>query len=177
MKWVLMMAVGLVVQTASAADAKQKAGARDGENKTVAHDSGSLDPSKIGTTSDAGVVDAGATLAGGFSFGQVLRAKGDLSKDEIKTVVKKHNSEIGACYQALLARSTGKQPVPQGTATLKFTVDQEGTVYEAAIAPGGLDDPTLASCIVEKVLAWTFPKPRGEGPVKVTFPLKLVPEE
>lgn len=161
MRWVQTIVVALMALAAAASEPKQKmpdAGARPFVN-------------------DGGVADAGATLAGGFVFGQVMRAKGDLSKDEIKTVVKAHNPEIGACYQKLLDRSAGKQPLPQGTATLQFTVDPEGKVSAATIAPGGLDDPTLASCIVERVLAWTFPRPRGDGPVKVTFPLKLMPDE
>src|SRR5688572_11057910 len=156
MRWLLTIVVSLIALATAASEPKQKSALSAGGSKPL-----------VTGTSDGGVADAGATLAGGFVFGQVMRAKGDLSKDEIKTVVKAHNRKIGACYQKLLERNASKQPVPQGTATLKFTVDQEGRVADAAIAPGGLDDPTLASCIVERVLAWTFPKPRGEGPVKV----------
>jgi hypothetical protein len=91
--------------------------------------------------------------------------------------VKAHHGELNGCYDALLARNAGKQPLPQGTVTMQFTVEEDGKVSAAAIAPGGLDDPTLSKCLAEKIRAWVFSSPRAGGPVKVAYPLKLRPPE
>lgn len=126
---------------------------------------------------DGGVGDGGMPFSG-FELGRALSAKGDLSKDDIKAVVKAGQPELNACYHDLLKRTAGgKKDAPAGTANLSFEVSPEGKVTAASIARGGLDEAKFAECVVGKVKAWVFPPPRGGGPVKVTFPVKLLPPD
>lgn len=127
-------------------------------------------------TPDGGARDGGTTFDG-FVLGRAMTAQGDLSKDEIKSVVKAHHSEINGCYQALLGRSAGKKTLPQGTALLQFEVEPEGKVASAAVTPQGFDDATFVACLVERVRTWTFaPRPSG-AKVKVAYPVKLYPPD
>ncbi len=127
-------------------------------------------------TDDGGTQDGGPTF-NGFVLQHPLVAKGDLSKDDIRKVVEAHQLEIRDCYHALLKRSARKKPLPQGTVKLKFEVSPEGTVKTADLAPGGIDDAAFTGCVVEHVKQWTFPLPRGGGPVKVSYPLTLDPTD
>jgi hypothetical protein len=118
---------------------------------------------------DGGVGDGGMPFSG-FELGRALTAKGDLSKDDIKAVVKAGQPDLNACYHDLIKRTaSGKKDAPAGTANLSFEVSPEGK--------GGLDEAKFAECVVGKVKAWVFPPPRGGGPVKVTFPVKLLPPD
>lgn len=125
---------------------------------------------------DGGYLDSGVPF-NGFELNKPLTAKGDLSAAEIQPVVKAHQGEINTCYLALLKRNGNKQPVPQGKAMLQFEVAPDGKVASAAVAPGGIDEKVFSECVVERVKAWVFPAPRGGGPVKVNFPVKLLPPD
>jgi TonB family protein len=163
-----------VLLAVSGAAPKQKAS----QSQLGPSDGGASDLALVGLidTVDGGYRDGG-TPFNGFALARPLSAKGDLSKNEIQPVVKAHHGEINACYQGLLKRNAGKQPVPEGTAMLQFEISPEGKVVSAAIAPGGVDEATFAACVTDGVKKWIFPPPRGGGPVKVSYPVKLKPSE
>jgi len=125
-------------------------------------------------TDDGGTRDGGPTF-NGFAVGSAVHAKGDLSKDDIGRVVDAHRGEITACYDALLKRVKKGAPV-KGTAKLKFEVAPDGTVDSASLGPGSLDEAAFVSCVVDHVLKWKFPQPRGGGYVKVNYPMLLEPD-
>ena len=178
MRWVLLTAVGVAALALAGEGKPAKAGQRSGAGASASGDGGLAGFGMVGLlgTGDGGAGDGG-TPFNGFVLGRPLAARGDLSKDEIKGVVKAHQGELNACYQALLGRNAGKQPAPQGTAKLQFEVAPTGKVESAAVAPGGIDDPAFVGCVVDSVRKWTFPEPRGGGPVKVTYPMKLQPPD
>ncbi len=133
------------------------------------------DKVKLLRTDDGGTPDGGPTF-NGFRLDKTMRAKGSLSKDDIRKGVEAHRGEVEACYSELVRRVKKGAP-PKGTAKLKFEVAPDGSVSDAEVGgPGGLDEPTFVSCVVTKVKKWKFAEPQGGGYVKVTFPVQLEPE-
>jgi TonB family protein len=92
------------------------------------------------------------------------------SKDVIRSVIRSHSSEVRYCYEsALLRRST-----LAGKLTVKFGVNAQGSVDTAEVDKSTLGDPVMESCIVEHVKQWVFPKPKGGGYIKVTYPFIFI---
>ncbi len=126
-------------------------------------------------TDDGGTPDGGPTF-NGFRLDKTMRAKGSLSKDDIRKGVEAHHGEIESCYAELLKRAKKGAP-PKGTAKLKFEVAPDGSVSDAEVGgPGGLDEAGFVSCVVGKVKKWKFAEPQGGGYVKVTYPVPLEPD-
>jgi hypothetical protein len=126
-------------------------------------------------TDDGGTPDGGPTF-NGFALDKQVKAKGSLSKDDIRKGVEAHRGEVEACYSELLKRVKKGAP-PKGTAKLKFEVAPSGSVSDADIGGvGGLDETGFVSCVVAKVKKWKFAEPQGGGYVKVSYPIQLEPE-
>ena len=105
----------------------------------------------------------------GDSLGDVAAppaARGSLSKDVIGKIVRKHASEIKACYEPRLQQNPGLS----GTVTVAFTIAGNGAVSESSIARDDMHDPTIEGCIRDRISTWRFPEPKGHGVVHVTYP-------
>jgi TonB family protein len=126
-------------------------------------------------TDDGGTRDGGPTF-NGFALDKQVKAKGSLSKDDIRKGVEAHRGETEACYAELVKRVKKGAP-PKGTVKLKFEVAPDGSVSDAEVSgPAGLDEAAFVTCVEAKVKKWKFAEPQGGGYVKVTYPVQLEPE-
>lgn len=88
------------------------------------------------------------------------------AKDDIKSVVKAHSTEVRACYEMALAKS----PELQGKITVSFNIEPSGQITSAAIQSSTLDHDGLEHCVLTAVAGWQF-SPRTEAePLTVSYP-------
>jgi Ca-activated chloride channel family protein len=91
-----------------------------------------------------------------------IHVAGDLSKDDVLKVVRKHLQDIRACY--------GKAQV--SGFTIQFKISSRGLVKEVKVRPGKSVDGRSGSCIVKQINKWRFPAGQEkelETIVTVTF--------
>jgi hypothetical protein len=101
------------------------------------------------------------------SIGQPSAA-GDLDKAIIRRYVKRNISKISYCYEKQLL----DKPGIKGTIATQFFIDAEGHVASATAS--GVD-PDVASCVAGVIKTIEFPKPKGGGAVRVTYPFVFQP--
>lgn len=106
----------------------------------------------------------GGTGLAAISYESIGVSEG-LTKDEVGKVIREHVGEIRYCYEAALARSPGLE----GKLLVTFTVDGSGAVKDVQ-AKESSGNPGLDRCIQNRLLKWTFPKPRQGVDIGVTYP-------
>jgi len=97
--------------------------------------------------------------------------KGNLDKEIIRRIIRRHIDEVNACYQRALAR----HPFLFGQIVVKFSIDAVGDVVAAVPQSSTMDDDKLEACTVDAVRRWEFPKPLGGGRVVVSYPFVMKP--
>ncbi|PRQ09325.1 AgmX/PglI C-terminal domain-containing protein [Enhygromyxa salina] len=97
---------------------------------------------------------------------------GSLDRDIVRRIVRAHINEVRSCYNAGLSRD----PSLQGRVAINFVIDDMGSVSSSSVDQAStLTDRTVSRCIASAVERWRFPKPRGGGVVRVTYPFILSP--
>jgi hypothetical protein len=100
------------------------------------------------------------TRIGAIEVGEGLRAS------TVRQIVQRHRNQVTSCFvQALMHR-----PVLAGTWTASMTVDREGRVT-APLVQGTDDHGLFPACLERALQRWTFPKPRQDVAVTMTFDL------
>lgn len=94
-----------------------------------------------------------------------------LGKEAIRSVVQTGSSKFKACYEMALRRN----PTLQGRVVVSFAIQADGSVAEAKIAQTTLQDTEVGDCLLHTFRALRFPKPSGQGVVRVTYPLTFHP--
>ncbi|HEY8146419.1 MAG TPA: AgmX/PglI C-terminal domain-containing protein, partial [Kofleriaceae bacterium] len=90
-------------------------------------------------------------------------ATGDLEKNIIRRYIRRKLPHIRYCYEKeLLVKAK-----LAGRVDTEFVIDAAGNVTSASAS--GMD-PEVASCISAAIKSIQFPKPKGGGVVKVTYP-------
>lgn len=97
-----------------------------------------------------------------------VKYRGGLDKEIILRIMRGHQDEVRDCYEHGLA----KDPQLEGRVLLKFTVDLEGSVSEAAIDNVAEAPPEVGKCIRDAVMTWKFPRPVHEE-VTISYPFLL----
>lgn len=88
------------------------------------------------------------------------------AKDDIREVVKAHNAEVRACYEAALTEVSDLQ----GKVTVSFNIEPGGEVTSVAIQDSTLDHDGLERCVLTAVAGWRF-SPRSDAkPLAVSYP-------
>ncbi|MCB9745254.1 MAG: AgmX/PglI C-terminal domain-containing protein [Alphaproteobacteria bacterium] len=118
----------------------------------------------------------GSSLSGGGMIGGIganinssdvtLRSDAEI-KRHIGNMMKRNSAQVKYCYEQTLKAN----PEFQGTFTLNYTVQKDGTTKDVSLTGPGLD-PTFERCLVSKVQTWKFYKLSKEAPVKYPLPLK-----
>lgn len=98
----------------------------------------------------------------------VSGGNGELSEDEISTVLKKQNNQFFKCYTQLLQ----KKPDSKGVATLNFTVERSGKVTDIKIQSNELAQPEFLSCLTETLKRIDFRSFSGNT-VSAVFPIRF----
>jgi hypothetical protein len=172
-----------VVGVVAFAATPQKGYLGAGRSKPFVNDGGWLEFGMVGLTQSDGGAFGALDLDGGVIFGGVMGGvigsskQGTLSKEQIKRVMGEHKHEVADCYEAVLARFPDAGQVPQGKVRLIFRISSSGRVDQAQVVPITLNDESFAGCIIDRVAKWVFPKPDGDGPVTVNYPLVFRPSE
>jgi tetratricopeptide (TPR) repeat protein len=95
-----------------------------------------------------------------------MTRKGELTREEIAKVVRANISVIQACYEKQLVVNPGLA----GKLVISWTIAPSGKVQEASVKTDTLGFPGVGSCVRDAILEWKFPRPRGGGVVRVTYP-------
>jgi TonB family protein len=78
------------------------------------------------------------------------KATGSRNRDAVAAVVAGHTSAIQYCYQRELKRN----PNLKGKIVVRFVITPQGTVSSVTIIASTLGNPTVESCIVERIKRW-----------------------
>jgi TonB family protein len=87
--------------------------------------------------------------------------------------VRGHFGSFRECYEAGLARNR----TIGGRVLVKFRIDPDGTVAQAEDIGSDLPDKVVVACVVDGYRTLRFPKPAGDGPVTVIYPISFSPAE
>ncbi len=117
----------------------------------------------------------GATQFAGVSGGYTLPLEeealiqGGLDRDQIAAVIQRNIGQIIYCYEQGLQTS----PSLSGRVTMDFVIGGNGRVRTAQVANTSLRSQAVENCIAGRLRNWTFPQPKGQVDVKVSYPFVL----
>jgi len=78
------------------------------------------------------------------------KATGSRDRDAVAAVVARHTSSIQFCYQ----REIKRNPNLRGKLVVRFVITPQGTIESVAVIASTLNNPTIESCIVERIKRW-----------------------
>lgn len=96
---------------------------------------------------------------------------GSLDRSLIDQVIKRHMNQVRYCYQ----RQLTSNPNLSGKVTVRFVIASDGSVSKASIKSSSLNDKTVESCITSRFMRFSFPEPKGDGIVIVSYPFIFSP--
>ena len=94
---------------------------------------------------------------------------GNLEKYAIDIVIKQKMGRIRECY----TRELRRDPDLTGKVVVRFVIGRSGAVTYAAIRASSLGNSIVEDCVVDEVQSATFPSPRGDGSVIVSYPFNF----
>lgn len=97
--------------------------------------------------------------------------QGNLDKDSVQAVIRRHMAQIRYCYQ----RELMKRPDLGGRIEVQLTIGPDGAVSAARIAESSLGSEAVESCIQRRFERMRFPEPEGGGSVVVSYPFVFEP--
>jgi hypothetical protein len=118
---------------------------------------------KVGKVGRGGQSDLG--------IDEPAQVQGGLDREVIRRVILSHRAQIRYCYEKQLSVT----PDLAGKVLVEFVIAGDGSVTTARPTEQTLSDAEVGRCIVSKVKTWTFPKPKGNGVVVVTYPFLFKP--
>ena len=101
----------------------------------------------------------------------VATVRGQLDKEIIRRIVRRHVNEVKYCYDQALAR----QPKLDGRLVTQFTISGTGQVLASVVQSSTLWSPAVEMCVVNAVKRWQFPAPEKGGLVIVSYPFQFSP--
>ncbi|MCB0361282.1 MAG: TonB family protein [Bdellovibrionales bacterium] len=91
---------------------------------------------------------------------------GGLERDQVQAVVERNQGQMTYCYERGLQSDVNLG----GRVSIKFVISPQGRVSSAQVARSTLSSSQVENCLLNKLRAWRFPKPRGNVAVKVDYP-------
>ncbi len=126
---------------------------------------------------DAGPQDAGVeeppddqTMTASMRPAQPRECNGELTQQQILSVVAPARSQVRQCYERRLKVNN----VLQGTVNVSVLVERDGSVGQMRVG-GSLRDNEVFACVRRIVQGLRFPPPSG-GCVQVNVPFALAPQ-
>lgn len=98
------------------------------------------------------------------------RGDGHLAPEVIQGVVRAQFGRFRSCYDA----GAAKDAKLAGEVRVKYTIDENGSVTDAADDHSTVPDQDVVACVVSAFNKLTYPKPRG-GVVTVVYPIAFSP--
>lgn len=127
-----------------------------------------------GTGGGAGAGDYGLTPSRGREIKAPVEEEvvivGGLDQEVIASIIRRYLSQISHCYEQQLVSN----PRLKGKVVVAFTISGTGSVSAAQVAETTLANAPTEKCMIQKILGWKFPKPRGGGTVGVKYPFLLM---
>lgn len=99
-------------------------------------------------------------------------ARGSLSREAIRRVIRAHINEVRLCYEQRL----DVRPQLEGRVVASFIIAGSGRV-QSVVTHGPMDDRFVRRCIERNMRMWRFPEPEGGGVVGVNYPFILSSHE
>lgn len=98
---------------------------------------------------------------------------GQVRLQEVRGVMRSHQSEVTGCYEEGLARNRSLA----GEVKVRFLIGPRGRLEDAEVYESSLGDETVESCILAAMRTWRFPRPRPRGSsALLTYPYFLATE-
>ncbi len=95
--------------------------------------------------------------------------EGGLHPDQINAVIRRNQGQVTYCYE----RGLQVKPQLSGRVSVNFVIAPSGRVSAANVGHSSLASREVESCIIQKLRAWQFPRPKGNVAVKVSYPFLL----
>ena len=98
---------------------------------------------------------------------------GQVRLQEVRAVMRSHQSEVTGCYEEGLARNRSLA----GEVKVRFLIGPQGRLEDAEVYESSLGDESVESCILAAMRTWRFPRPRPRGSsALLTYPYFLATE-
>ncbi|HEY6476442.1 MAG TPA: AgmX/PglI C-terminal domain-containing protein [Polyangia bacterium] len=97
--------------------------------------------------------------------------QGNLDKEIIRRIVRRHLNEVRFCYQDALT----KRPSLEGRLVTQFTIAPSGRVLAAVVQSSTLKAVAVEACVVNAIKRWEFPAPEHGGLAMVSYPFTFAP--
>jgi outer membrane biosynthesis protein TonB len=107
--------------------------------------------------------------AGNTAAAQAQR--GDLDKEIVRRIIRRHINEVKACYDTELAA----HPYLGGTITVAFLIPASGIVSQTHVSKSTMGYPAVEDCVARTMCGWEFPRPLEGQSVVINYPYKLTP--
>jgi len=101
----------------------------------------------------------------------IVTTRGNLDKEIIRRIVRRHLNEVKYCYDQALVR----QPKLEGRLVAQFTIAGNGQVIASVRQSSTLAAPAVEMCVITAIKRWEFPAPTGGGLAMVTYPFTFSP--
>lgn len=104
---------------------------------------------------------------------------GGLKKAEIEATIQANIKQIYDCYNDEIHtyRFLMRVPLPSGKLYLDFNINDLGKLDSLKINEkrSTLGNKNIEACVLKRMAAWEFPKPRGGGTMSVGYPFTFTP--
>jgi hypothetical protein len=101
----------------------------------------------------------------------IASVRGQLDKEIIRRIVRRHLNEVKYCYDQALVKS----PKLDGRLVTQFTISGTGQVLASVVQSSTLESPAVALCVTAAIRRWQFPAPEKGGLVIVSYPFQFSP--
>ncbi len=137
-------------------------------------DPGGADPSD--TTPGAGTDPdgAGAGAPGGSTDTTAEPTQAEIGQvhSKVALLVARNSSKLQRCYQQAAKSTTPDNPLA-GMIHLHFEIVASGHADNVRVDKNETGSQQLAQCVVALFESWTFPKPPGNKPLQLIWPLRF----
>lgn len=97
--------------------------------------------------------------------------EGGISRYAINATIAKYLAQVRRCYEKQLQVT----PDIQGLVEMSFRINPRGRLDFAKVKRSTLKNKPTEACISKKMMAWQFPKPKGNVSQAVNYPFMLRP--
>jgi len=97
--------------------------------------------------------------------------RGNLDKEIIRRIIRRHINEVRFCYEQQLAMHHDLA----GRMVVQFNIAPSGQVLTSVMQSSTLSNARVESCTLQAIRRWEFPKPAGGGLVNVSYPFVFAP--
>jgi hypothetical protein len=136
-----------------------------------------------GSGEGVGIGDLGTSGGGSFETGvktevsvkgearaQAPEVDGELSQEQITSVMRRQLKSLRDCYERALKRNRKLA----GKLVIKFEIEESGRTSHVDFEDASLNSPEVRECIAQRAKYWRFPRPDG-GSVFVAYPIVFTP--